>query len=74
MQVISRIQNLREACFVKTGTLQSRTVHRGTGGARAPQTPRWGALGGTAIGVPGNVFTLYIYFTNGSRSVIADFS
>ena len=27
---------------------QARTVHRGPGGARAPQTPRWG--GGTGGG------------------------
>ena len=34
------------------------------------------ALGGegTAIGVPANDYTLYIYFTNDNRSVKADFS
>ena len=30
--------------------------------------------GRTAIGVPANAYTLYIYFTNGNRSVTADFS
>ena len=65
--------------LVKQG--QALTVHRGPG-ASAPPKPstcpsRWGERGtgrGTAIGVPDNAFTFYIYFTNGNRSVKADFS
>ena len=61
-------------------SVQARTVHRGQGGlpggARAPQSPRLGGgteRGGTAVKVPANAFTLYIYFKNGNRSVKADF-
>ena len=53
---------------------QARTVHRGPGGTCPPKALGGGGTGGgTAIGVSGNVIALYIYFTNGSRSVIADF-
>ena len=66
--------------LVKEG--QARTVHRGPG-ARVFSKPstcpsRWGEGDtgrGTAIGVPDNAFTCYIYFTNGNRSSVkADFS
>ena len=53
---------------------QVRTVHRGPG-ARAPPRPYVGGTvgkGGTAIGVPANAYTLYIYFTNGNSSVTVD--
>ena len=41
-------------------------------GARAPQSLGGGgerALGGTAIGVPANPFTFYIYFSNGNSDL-----
>ena len=45
-------------------------------GATEGTCPPWplGVGGwGTAIGVPANAFTLYIYFTNGNKLVKADF-
>ena len=45
-----------------------------TGGGHVPPSPRWGGTGGgTAIGVPANAFTFYIYFPNGNMSEKANF-
>ena len=52
--------------------VQGRTVHRGTGGT-CPQALGGGTGGSTAIGVPANAFTFYIYFPNGNMSEKANF-
>ena len=60
----------RKVRFSRRIDTQGRTVHRST---EWHVSSRPGGNGGTAIGVPANAFTFYIYFPNGNMSEKANF-